>query len=112
MVAKFHQKCSNSTATLDQLKRQIGKLSKSKQMPAQMSVTDPKEADANTDLYYENVDYCEENVEYVIYGSPADIIEETDISNKSNEMIQETESFNSDSEDKPIAYHHSADEVS
>lgn len=114
MVAKFLQKCSNSTAALDQLKRQIGKLSKSKQMPVQMSVTnviDPKEADTNTDLYYENFDYCEENVEYVIYDSSADIIEETDISNKSNE-IQETDDPNFDGEDKQTAYKHTTDEVS
>lgn len=114
MVAKFLQKCSNSTAALDHLKRQIGKLSKSKQMPVQMSVTnviDPKDADTNTDLYYENFDYCEENVEYVIYDSSADIIEETDISNKSNE-IQETDDPNSDGEDKQTAYKHTTDEVS
>lgn len=114
MVAKFLQKCSNSTAALDQLKRQIGKLNKSKQMPEQMSVTNvinPKDpntdTDTNTDLYYENIDYCGENVEYVIYDSTTDIIEETDITNKSNEIQG---GLNSDGED--TTYHHTTDKVS
>lgn len=110
MVAKFLQKCSNSTTALDQLKRRIGKLSKSKQMPVQMSVTnvlDAKDADTNTDLYYEHFDYCEENVEYVIYDSTT---EETDISNKSNEIL-ETDGINSHGEDEQTAYNHTTDEV-
>lgn len=109
MVAKFLQKCNDSTVALDQLKRQIGKMNKSKQVPIQLSVTAAMDAkDTDTDLYYENFD---ENVEYVIYDSATDIIDETDTSNKSHD-IQETDGTNSDAEDKQTAYRPTTDEVS
>lgn len=109
MVAKFLQKCNDSTVALDQLKRQIGKLNKSKQTPIQLDITavvDVKDADA--ELYYENFD---ENVEYVIYDSSTDIIEETDTSVKSQEM-QQTDGINSGGEDEQTAYSQTTDEVS
>lgn len=109
MVAKFLQKCNDSTVALDQLKRQIGKMNKSKQVPIQLSVTAAMDAkDTDTDLYYENFD---ENVEYVIYDSTTDIIDETDTSNKSHD-IQETDGTNSDAEDKQTAHSLTTDEVS
>lgn len=93
MVAKFLQKCNDSTVALDQLRRQIGKLNKSQQTPIQLDIT---VVDSKDDLYYENYD---ENVEYVIYDSPTHIIEETDTSIKSHET-QQTNSINSDDEDR------------
>lgn len=95
MVAKFLEKCSISSVALEQLKRQIGKLRKSssrtKQVPAQTNLTNitTDSKDTNTELYYENFDYCEENVEYVIYDSAQDIIEEADISDKSVDLAQD-----------------------
>lgn len=81
-----------SSIALDQLKRQIGKLSKSSgtNLTNAIDSTGP-----NTDLYYENVDYCEENVEYVIYDSTAEIIEEAEIIDKSHEIL-ETDGIDSD----------------
>lgn len=96
MVAKFREKCSMSTGALDQLKRQIGKLNKSSK---QITNVDSKDEETNTDPYYENFDYCGENVEYVIeYDSSADIIEEVDYSDKSHEILG-TDCVNSDGDD-------------
>lgn len=95
MVAKFLQKCNDSTVALDQLKRQIGKLNKSKQTPIRLDITTVGDSqDPDTDLYYENFD---ENVEYVIYDSSADIVEETDTSTKSHEQSNR---INLDDEDR------------
>lgn len=95
MVAKFLQKCNDSTVALDQLKRQIGKLNKSKKLPIKMNgTTTTNSKDADTENYYENFD---ENIEYIIYDSTTDIIEETDTSIKSYE-IQEKDGINSDDE--------------
>lgn len=100
MVSKFLQKCNDSTVALDQLKRQIGKLNKSQQTPIQLDITTVGDSkDADTDLYYENFD---ENVEYVIYDSSTEIIEETDTSTKSHE-IRQTNRIDSDDEDRQTA---------
>lgn len=109
MVAKFREKCSMSTVALDQLKRQIGKLSKSKQTSNDV---DTKHPDTNTGSHFENFDYCEGNVEYVIeYDTSADIIEEVDHSDKSHEIL-ETDYVNSDGDDNDqTPCSHSTDEV-
>lgn len=107
MVAKFLQKCTDSTVALDQLKRQIGKL---KQIPIQLDITTAIDSkDVDTDLYYENFD---ENVEYVIYDSTTDLIEETDTSIKSSQEIQEAGGTNSDGDDKKTAFSRTTDKVS
>lgn len=99
MVAKFFQKCNDSTSALDQLKRQIGKMNKTKQTPIRLDITTIVDSkDADTDLHYESFD---ENVEYVIYDSSMDIIEETDTSIQPHE-IQHIDDIASDCEIKQI----------
>lgn len=86
MVAKFLEKCSASVVILDQIKQQIGE---SVQAPVQTSIPNPNTVNSkDADLYYENVDYCEENIEYVMYDSTTDIIEDADITDKSHETQQ------------------------
>lgn len=73
-----------STVALDQFKQQIEKLNESKQVPLQISIANAVDSE-DADLYYESVDYCDENVEYVMYDSSANIIEDTYIPKKAHE---------------------------
>lgn len=108
MVAKFFQKCNDSTVALDQLKRQINKLNKTKQTPIRLDITTVVDSkDADTDLYYESFD---ENVEYVIYDSSTDIIEETDTAIEPHE-IQHIDDIASDCENKQTTCRQSTNEV-
>lgn len=84
MVAKFHEKCEMSAAALEQIKRQINRKNKSDEIATIYQT----EADSNTETFYENVEFTEDNVEYVIYD--ADLIEETDDQDKSH-IIQSDE---------------------
>lgn len=85
MVAKFHEKCEMSAAALDQIRRQIDRQSKSKD---NLSTYQHTETDSNADTFYEHLEYTEDNVEYVIYDASADLIEENDDQDKSQDQIQ------------------------
>lgn len=87
MVAKFREKCDMSAAALDQLKRQINRKNKSEEI----SSTSHTDTDTNNDEFYENLEYTEENVEYVIYDTTADLIEETDVQDRSQDTVQSDE---------------------
>lgn len=84
MVAKFREKCDISAAALDQLKRQMNKEHKSEEIVS-------TDAETNHDAFYESLEYTEENVEYVIYDTTADLIEETDIQDKSQSGLDSDE---------------------
>lgn len=80
MVAKFREKCDMSAVALDQLRKQINKIDKS----TEETVVN----EHNDETFYENVEYSEENVEYVIYDTTADLIEETNDHDKSQHLIR------------------------
>lgn len=120
MVAKFLEKCTMSTVALDQLKQQIVKLNESKHVPVQMNTLNTTIHSKDADLYYESIDYCDENVEYVTYESATDIIEEANIFDQSHET-QQTDDIDSNGEENnrttdkvclQIAYSHSSTEIS
>lgn len=110
MVAKFLEKCSISTVALDELKQEIIKLNESKHEPVQMTNSNTMQT-KDSDLYYENIDYCEENIEYVMYDSTTDIIEEAEIFDRSHET-QETDAIDSDGDgNNQRTYNTTTDEV-
>lgn len=81
MVAKFHEKCEISANALDQIKRQISKMGQERK----------PSANSNNDTFYEHiVEYAEENVEYVIYDTSTDFIDEIQDSteNKEEDSLQ------------------------
>lgn len=84
MVAKFREKCDMSAVALDQLRKQINKIDKSKEE----TTTTVVNAEHNDETFYENVEYSEENVEYVIYDTTAELIEETNDHDKSQHLIR------------------------
>lgn len=88
MVAKFREKCYMSKVTLDQLKRQMSKINKSdgiEQVNVQTNVgnTDSKDSDPSNEPFYENIEYNEENVQFIIFDPRTELIEETDTQDKS-----------------------------
>lgn len=89
MIAKFREKCEISANALDQIKRQIDRMSKVVENEIEEGIEtgdvgngiecEPSSS-SNNDTFYENIEYAEENVEYVIYDTNAEFIDETDIS--------------------------------
>lgn len=91
MVAKFREKCAMSADALDELKRQMSRINKVddlEEIHVQTDMEDDKDIQPNSDQFYENIEYSEENVEFVIYDTSADLIEETDISEKPEDTVQ------------------------
>lgn len=89
MIAKFREKCEISANALDQINRQIDRMSKvvENEIEDGIETGDVRNGNecepsgsSNNDTFYENIEYAEENVEYVIYDTNAEFIDETDIS--------------------------------
>lgn len=100
MVAKFREKCQMSTTALNELTKQMGQKTKTinlKLISTQNSliIEDPRTeilSDINTEnIRNENctensVDYNDESVEYVIFDSSQDLIEENEEIEKTDEQ--------------------------
>lgn len=84
MVAKFREKCDMSAVALDRLRQQINKICKP--VTINHENTDAKDSDSNSNQYYDQLEYTEENVEYVIYDSGTEFIEEADITDRPQEI--------------------------
>lgn len=75
MVAKFVEKCNMSSVALEQLKRQINKdenIYDDNRFEETINNSQHNNI-TNGDTFYENVEYAEDNVEYVIYDTSSDI---------------------------------------
>lgn len=95
MVAKFREKCQMSTMALNELNERLGQKSKTinlKLISTQNSLIleDPgAEVLLETDtenINTESIHYDDENVEYVIFDSSQDLIEENDVIEKTDEQ--------------------------
>lgn len=95
MVAKFREKCDMSAVALEQLRKQMIKIDKSSGEGISTTLVN---AELNDETFYENVEYSEENVEYVIYDTTADLIEESNNHDKSQDSIR------SDDEEDQVTY--------
>lgn len=94
MFAKFREKCGMSAAALDQLRRQITKLEQNGKIHMEIShFGGIKECEQNSNsvTFYENIEYAEENVEYVIYDANADVIDVTDANEKTQDILPPSE---------------------
>lgn len=88
MVAKFREKCGMSEIALEQLKSQAIKRNEVDQ--SETNTVNAKDSEQNNDdQFFENVEYAEENVEYIIYDS--DFIEESDVNGKPSDELQSSE---------------------
>ncbi|XP_031626180.1 zinc finger protein 84-like [Contarinia nasturtii] len=72
MVARFREKCEISTEALNQIKRKINKqFDESEQVDiGTVGINEQEElsnTNSNNETLYENIEYAEDNVEYVIY---------------------------------------------
>lgn len=85
MVAKFREKCCMSSVALEQLMHQITKLNKPENDPSDRETKTRVEENINSETLYESIEYADENVEYVIYETGTDFIDESEISEKSQE---------------------------
>lgn len=87
MVAKFREKCNMSSVALEQLKRQINKdVSIYEDSRFQETINSSEHSsNANGEAFYENVEYAEDNVEYVIYDTSSELIEDIEITEKSQD---------------------------
>lgn len=82
MIAKFREKWEMSTNVLNQIKRQISKIQTEVQNneslqiePADLAINSKDKS--KSDTFYENIEYVEDNgIEYVIYDTNADFIDE------------------------------------
>lgn len=87
MIAKFREKCEISANALDQINRQINRMNNAEENEIEDGIEtvdvgngderEPKGC-GNSDTFYENIEYAEENVEYVIYDTNAEFIDEID----------------------------------
>lgn len=93
MVAKFREKCQMSTTALNELNKQLGQKSKTIDLNListqnSLIIEDPgTEAllDLDTEnIKNENIEYDDENVEYVIFDSIQDLIEENEVIDKTD----------------------------
>lgn len=110
MVAEFREKCAMSAVALDQLRRQMNRINKVEEFEevhVQADLENDKELEPNSEPLYENIEYSEENVEYVIYDTSADLIEETDSSEKPEDTVQsdanDDDSLDGNTDDKTNA---------
>lgn len=95
MVAKFREKCQMSTTALNELNKQLGQKSKTINLNListhnSLIIEDPgTEVLLDTDtenIKNENIEYDDENVEYVIFDSSQDLIEENEVIDKIDEQ--------------------------
>lgn len=83
LVAKFREKCAQSVVALDQIKQKVNKqTNECEQVQIEIEACEMKEhehSNSNSETLYENIEYAEENVEYVIYDTSTDFIDEIDV---------------------------------
>lgn len=91
MVAKFREKCEMSTVALDQLKLQINKMSKVEESERMRVETVNSEENSNSDsdseTVYENIEYTDENIEYVIYDTNNEFMDASDVTVETHETL-------------------------
>lgn len=101
LVAKFREKCAISSATLDQLSKQMEQKARiepkdnginhntekhcTKTNQSKAKINESKQNSQNNhEIFYENLEYVEDNVEYVIFDNNSDFIEEIHVLNETD----------------------------